>query len=109
MALNKEVIYTIKGELVKSKGEALIANFLFRNNIDYEYEKIYENLMPERRSYHPDFTLSLHGQPVYIEYFGLSTYEDNELSRYNKYKLRCLGLLLFTPKINKKSYWKIIE
>ena len=41
MALNKEVIYTIKGELVKSKGEALIANFLFRNNIDYEYEKIY--------------------------------------------------------------------
>ena len=53
MALNKEVIYTIKGELVKSKGEALIANFLFRNNIDYEYEKIYENLMPERRSYHP--------------------------------------------------------
>lgn len=86
MALNKEVIYTIKGELVKSKGEALIANFLFRNNIDYEYEKIYENLMPERRSYHPDFTLSLHGQPVYIEYFGLSTYEDNELSRYNKIK-----------------------
>ena len=28
-SLNKEHIYTIKGELVKSKGEALIANFLF--------------------------------------------------------------------------------
>lgn len=85
-SLNKEVIYTIKGELVKSKGEALIANFLFRNNINYEYEKIYENLMPEHRSYRPDFTLSLHGQPVYIEYFGLSTYKDDELSRYNKIK-----------------------
>lgn len=85
-ALNSEVIYTLKGELVKSKGEAQIANFLFMNNIDYEYEKVYEKLMPERRSYRPDFTLSLGGVPVYIEYFGLSTYKDNELSRYNKIK-----------------------
>lgn len=83
--LNREVIHTIQGELVKSKGEAQIANFLFCNNIEYHYEKIYEELMPENRTYKPDFTLSLNGEEVYIEYFGLSTYPDGELSkRYQK-------------------------
>ena len=36
---DSEVIYTIRGEMVKSKGEAIIANFLYINSIDYEYEK----------------------------------------------------------------------
>ena len=83
-SLNRELVYTINGELVKSKGEALIANFLFSNNIDYEYEKIYEELMSDRKTYRPDFTLNLAGQPVYIEYFGLSNYKDSELSTYEK-------------------------
>ena len=82
--INSEVIHTIRGELVKSKGEAIIANFLYINSIDYEYEKIYEKLMPENRTYKPDFTLNLGGEEVYIEYFGLSTYKDNELNRYEK-------------------------
>lgn len=82
--LNSEVIHTLKGELVKSKGEAQIANFLYKNNIEYEYEKVYEKLMPENRTYRPDFTLSLGGTPIYIEYFGLSTYKTNDLSRYEK-------------------------
>lgn len=83
-SLNRELVYTINGELVKSKGEALIANFLFSNNIDYEYEKIYEELVSDRKTYRPDFTLNLAGQPVYIEYFGLSNYKDSELSTYEK-------------------------
>lgn len=85
-SLNSEVIHTLKGELVKSKGEAQIANFLYRNNIPYEYEKVYEKLMPENRTYRPDFTIEYNGMPIYIEYFGLSTYKENELSRYNKIK-----------------------
>lgn len=84
--LNSEMIHTLKGELVKSKGEAQIANFLYRNNIQYEYEKVYEELMPENRTYRPDFTLNLAGLPIYVEYFGLSTYKENELSRYEKIK-----------------------
>lgn len=84
--LNGETIRTIKGELVKSKGEAEIANFLYVNNIEYEYEKIYDNLMPDHRIYRPDFTLNLNGEKVYLEYFGLSTYQENELNRYNKIK-----------------------
>ncbi len=82
--LNAETIRTIKGEIVKSKGEAIIANFLYKNGIEYEYEKIYKDFMPDNKIYRPDFTLSLGGLPVYIEYFGLSTYKDNEQNRYNK-------------------------
>ncbi len=82
--LNQENIYTIQKELVKSKGEAIIANFLFCNNIEYQYEKLYKELMPERRGYHPDFTLNLGGEEVYIEYFGLSTYQSDQMNRYNK-------------------------
>ena len=85
-SINSEQIYTIKGELVKSKGEAIIANFLFKNNINYSYEKVYEELMPEYKTYKPDFTLNLGGDEVYIEYFGLSTYKSNELNRYEKIK-----------------------
>jgi len=81
---DSETIRTIKGEFVKSKGEAIIANFLFQNNIEYQYEKIYEHLMLDNRVYRPDFTLNLNGESVYLEYFGLSTYKDNELNRYNK-------------------------
>ena len=84
--INSETIKTIKGEIVKSIGEAKIANFLYQNNIEYQYEKIYDNLMPENRIYKPDFTLNLNGENVYLEYFGLSTYKDNELNRYNKIK-----------------------
>ena len=82
--LNSEIITTIKGEIVKSKGEAIIANFLYKNGIEYEYEKIYKDFMPDRKIYLPDFTLSLGGHPVYLEYFGLSTYDDKNLNRYNR-------------------------
>lgn len=84
--LNKEDIYTIKRELVKSKGEAIIANYLFCNNIDYKYEKIYTKLMGNRQVYKPDFTLNLNGEEIYIEYFGLSTYTKDTLNRYQKIK-----------------------
>ena len=84
--LNDETVRTIRGEVVKSKGEGMIANFLYENGIDYEYEKIYEKLMPEKRVYRPDFTLNIGGEEVYVEYFGLSTYNEDELGRYNKIK-----------------------
>ena len=83
-SLNKEHIYTIKGELVKSKGEALIANFLFCNGIDYEYEKIFPNMVSYNKTYKPDFTLNLGGEDIYLEYFGLSNYEQDEMHRYEK-------------------------
>lgn len=83
--LNQENIYTIKGDMVKSKGEAIIANYLFTHNIEYEYEEIYENLMDDNKSYKPDFTLNLYGENVYLEYYGLSNYR-NDYKKYLKIK-----------------------
>lgn len=82
--LNRDIPITIKGELVKSKKEGMIANFLYRKGIDYHYEKVYKELMEDRRSYKPDFTLDKAGEEIYIEYFGLSDYSDDKLDRYNK-------------------------
>lgn len=57
---------------------------MFCNNIDYQYEKLYEELMSDRKTYKPDFTLNLAGEDIYIEYFGLSNYKDSELATYEK-------------------------
>lgn len=84
--VNADQPVTINGEFVKSKGEAIIANFLYSNGIEYYYEKVYDEVMPDGNIYRPDFTLNLGGEPVYIEYFGLSNYKDNELNTYNKNK-----------------------
>ena len=50
---------TLKNEKVKSLEEVQIANFLFLNGINYEYEKLYpfENPDPLRKTYRPDFYL----------------------------------------------------
>lgn len=85
--LNQENIVTIKGEFVKSKGEAIIANYLFTHNIEYLYEDVYENLMDDNKSYKPDFTLNLNGEKVYLEYYGLINYKE-EFNKYNKIKQR---------------------
>lgn len=84
--LNGEYIRTIKGEIVKSLGEAKIANYLFTHDIDYTYEKIYTELMDDNKIYKPDFTINVGGEDIYIEYFGLSNYKENELNKYNKIK-----------------------
>lgn len=70
--INADSPKTLRGEHVRSKSEAIIANFLFKNGIDYEYERIYDELMPDYSVYRPDFTISIGGEKVYIEYFGLS-------------------------------------
>lgn len=84
--LNGEYIRTIKGEIVKSLGEAKIANYLFTHDINYTYEKIYTELMDDNKIYKPDFTINIGGEDIYIEYFGLSNYKENELNKYNKIK-----------------------
>tara|TARA_B100001179_G_scaffold231759_1_gene222549 strand:+ start:244 stop:3177 length:2934 start_codon:yes stop_codon:yes gene_type:complete len=62
---------TLKGETVKSFEELLIANWLYRNGIAYEYEPTYEHKLDKtgRRVYTPDFRLTESG--VYLEHFGV--------------------------------------
>ncbi len=88
--MNGEYIITLKGEIVKSKGEAIIANFLFKNGINYEYEKIFPELLESKKTYKPDFTLNLNGEEVYIEYFGLSNknYERIKKQKEEYHNLR---------------------
>ncbi len=80
---------TLKDEVVRSKAEAEIANFLFVHGIDYKYEEPYPEKVDEEKSYLPDFTIEVNGIPLYIEYFGLSSYYVNgtisrkEQEKYN--------------------------
>ncbi|KEP70005.1 helicase IV [Thioclava dalianensis] len=62
---------TLQGETVNSFEELLIANWLFRNGIAYEYEPSYEHKLQKtgRRVYTPDFRLTESG--IYIEHFGV--------------------------------------
>lgn len=82
---SKTNLYTIKGEKCKSLGEVRIANFLYINGIDYKYERVFDERVGEDRAYVPDFTIEHLGEKIYIEYFGLSSfYENNELTKKAK-------------------------
>lgn len=62
---------TLKGDIVKSFEECVIANFLSANSVAFEYERPYEvdTAGPEYRQYRPDFCLIDYG--IYIEHFAL--------------------------------------
>ncbi len=69
--IEKADLRTLQGEQVKSFEELMIANWLFENGIEYEYEPNYEHKVSEGgyRDYCPDFRLTKSG--VYIEHFGV--------------------------------------
>ena len=77
--LKEENIISIKGDFVKSAGEAIIANFLYKHGFDYLYEEVYDELMDNRSVYKPDFTIEYGGEKIYIEYFGLDDGEYNKI------------------------------
>ena len=66
-----EEIRTFKGERVKGHGERIVANFLFKMGIEYEYEAKYQVVTKTKnyRQYKPDFYLPEYG--IYIEHFGV--------------------------------------
>lgn len=63
---------SLKGERMKSLEETKIANFLFLNGVEYEYEALYpyESGDPYRKAYRPDFYLPGYG--IYLEHFGIN-------------------------------------
>ena len=82
---------TIQNEVLRSHQEVEIANFLYLNNIDYEYEPAYQYDIPDaRKPYTPDFVICQDGKSAYIEHFGISEsgendrYSQEELDRYKK-------------------------
>lgn len=78
--VSKSSLDTMKGERVKSVEELIIANFLYLNGIEYEYEQPYPfgDVM-----YRPDFFLKEYD--IYLEHFGVD--ENNRakwLSDFNE-------------------------
>ncbi|WP_188006853.1 DNA helicase [Sporosarcina sp. ANT_H38] len=63
---------TLKMEQVRSIEEVMIANFLFLNGIEYEYERPYPFTSPNKykKQYRPDFYLPEYD--LYLEHFGIT-------------------------------------
>lgn len=81
---------TLNNEVLRSMEEVQIANFLYLNQIEYEYEPMYQyRILSANKPYTPDFRIVQGDKVTYIEHFGIT--EDGRSSRYtqeqlNKYK-----------------------
>ena len=64
--ISKDKLDTFSGERVKSVEELMIANFLFLNGVNYEYEKPYPH---GDHMYRPDFYLT--DYDIWLEHFGI--------------------------------------
>lgn len=78
---------TIQNEILRSYQEVQIANFLYLNNIEYEYEPIYPyNITFSRKPYTPDFLIRQGEKVAYIEHFGVT--EDGQNNRFSEEELK---------------------
>ncbi len=82
---------TIQSEIMRSNQEVEIANFLYLNGIDYEYEPLYQyDIMFSRKPYTPDFRIVQGDRVAYIEHFGITEdgrndrFSPDELAAYKK-------------------------
>lgn len=71
-ATNREGFWTLNNEVVKSRGEQLIANWFFYNGVQYVYEGPYEvdTSDPLHRQYRPDFYLP--EANAYLEHWAIN-------------------------------------
>jgi len=89
---------TLKGDRVRSKSEVIIANILFQNGVQYEYERrlYYE---PDRWM-EPDFTISMPDDTeVYWEHLGLigsESYDEAWTRKLDTYEKHFPGQLVKT-------------
>lgn len=73
---------TIQSEVMRSNQEVEIANFLYLNNIDYDYEPLYPyDILYARKPYTPDFVIRQGDKTAYIEHFGIT--EDGKSNRFS--------------------------
>lgn len=82
---------TIQNEVLRSLQEVQIANFLYLNGIDYEYEVIYPYDIPgSTKPYTPDFLIRHGNHTAWLEHFGIhengtsSFYSPEQLQSYKK-------------------------
>jgi DNA helicase-4 len=86
METRTKKMITIQSEMLRSYQEVEIANFLYLNNIDYQYEPIYPyNILRAKKPYTPDFVITQGDKTTYIEHFGIT--EDGKNNRYSESEL----------------------
>lgn len=92
--MESQDLRTLQGEKVKSYEELQVANWLYENGVEYEYEPLYEHKVSEtgRRDYQPDFRLTESG--IYIEHFGVRREKARDGSER----------LVTTPFVNREEY-----
>ena len=77
---------SIAHEALRSAQEVKIANFLYLNKIEYDYEKPYKyNIIRAHKPYTPDFTITQGDHVAYIEHFGIT--QDGRNNRYSQEQL----------------------
>ena len=64
---------TITGEYLRSSQEVQIANFLYLNGLDYEYERVYPYGSPSKwKLYTPDFCITQGDRTAWLEHYALA-------------------------------------
>jgi ATP-dependent DNA helicase RecQ len=83
----KRIFKTLKGDFVRSKSEVIIANYLYNQNISYEYEK---KLFYEKGKWiEPDFTITINNKEYYLEHLGMlgtESYDNRWLEKIKIYE-----------------------
>ena len=81
---------TIQNEIVRSHQEVQIANYLYLNSLNYQYEPVYPyNIKFANKPYTPDFLVKQENNYVYIEHFGITQNGENNMysaEQLKKYK-----------------------
>ena len=84
-------VKTITGEYLRSVQEVQIANFLYLNGLDYEYERVYPYDSPSKnKKYTPDFHITQGEHTAWLEHYALTesgysnVFTAQQLSIYKK-------------------------
>jgi DNA helicase-4 len=84
-ATRTQGFWTLNGEVVKSRGEQIIANWLFYNGVNYQYEAAYqiETADETYSQYHPDFYFP--EIDVYLEHWAVDEH-GNPPPKFLRYR-----------------------
>ena len=83
-------VKTITGEYLRSVQEVQIANFLYLNGLDYEYEKPYPWGSLSTKKYTPDFYIVQGEHAVWLEHYALTewyysnVFTHKQIAKYRK-------------------------
>ncbi|KKR17527.1 MAG: Helicase IV, partial [Candidatus Levybacteria bacterium GW2011_GWA1_39_32] len=104
---------TLRKEYVKSQQEVMIANFLYINGINYEYEAPYKHKTSDNkyRQYKPDFYLP--DYDIYLEHFGVNRkgevhFSQNETQNALQTK-KYQAEMVWKRNLHKQQQTKLVE